>query len=119
MAVTEKTPSRWLIETLQNVVLINSEPLGEGEYDVLEDRLGAVKPKKPVKRFVKPTVSEIREYCTERNNNVDPEKFYDFYESKGWKIGKNTMKDWKAAVRTWEEKRPKSKLNLKERKIDA
>lgn len=54
------------------------------------------------KRFVKPTLSEIEQYCIERNNNVDAQHFYDHYESNGWKVGKNSMKDWKAAVRTWE-----------------
>ena len=60
----------------------------------------------PVKeaRFVKPSVDEVRAYCIERNNNIDAEAFINFYESKGWKIGKNAMKDWKAAVRTWEAK---------------
>jgi len=55
------------------------------------------------KPFNPPTVEEVREYCTERGNAVDPEAFIDFYESKGWMIGKNKMKDWKAAVRTWEQ----------------
>lgn len=55
--------------------------------------------------FVKPTVEEVRAYCQERNNNIDPERFVDFYEMKGWMIGKNKMKDWKAAVRTWEKRR--------------
>ena len=50
----------------------------------------------------KPSVEEIREYCELRKNQVDPETFFNFYESKGWMIGKNKMKDWKAAVRTWE-----------------
>ena len=54
------------------------------------------------KRFVPPTLDEIKDYCLERNNNVDPQRFYDFYEAKGWYVGKNKMKDWKAAVRTWE-----------------
>lgn len=48
------------------------------------------------------SVDEVREYCNERDNNVDPEKWYDYYASNGWKIGKNAMRDWKAAVRTWE-----------------
>jgi hypothetical protein len=48
-------------------------------------------------------VEEVRAYCTERGNSVDPEAFVDFYASKGWMIGKNKMKDWKAAVRTWEQ----------------
>lgn len=53
------------------------------------------------KRFVKPTIEEIRTYCIEIGANINPEQFYDYYESKGWMIGKNKMKDWKAAVRTW------------------
>ena len=54
------------------------------------------------KRFEKPTLSEIEQYCIERNNNVDAQHFYDYYESNGWKVGKNSMKNWQAAVRTWE-----------------
>ena len=54
------------------------------------------------KRFIPPTVDMVSEYCLERKNSVDPEEFVDFYTSKGWLIGKNKMKDWKAAVRTWE-----------------
>lgn len=54
------------------------------------------------KKFVKPSIEEIKEYCEKRNNGVDAEKFYDFYTSNGWRVGKNPMKDWKAAVRTWE-----------------
>ena len=55
--------------------------------------------------FVKPTVDEVSAYCKERNNGIDANDFVDFYESKGWMIGKNKMKDWKAAVRTWERSR--------------
>ena len=54
------------------------------------------------KTFCKPTIEEVKAYCKERNNSVDAEKFCDFYESKGWKVGKESMKDWKACVRTWE-----------------
>lgn len=57
------------------------------------------------KKFVPPSVDEVKEYCLERKNNVDPEAFVSFYESKGWMVGKNKMKDWKAAVRTWERSR--------------
>lgn len=53
-------------------------------------------------RFQKPSVEEIREYCESRNNNVDPDQFFNFYEGKGWMVGSNHMKDWKACVRTWE-----------------
>ena len=55
-------------------------------------------------RFIKPSVEEVAAYCRERGNAVDPEGFFDFYESKGWRIGKEPMKDWKAAVRTWEKR---------------
>jgi hypothetical protein len=58
------------------------------------------RPKRSV--FNKPTVDEIRAYCTDRNNRIDAQRFFDYYESKGWLIGKTPMKDWKAAVRTWE-----------------
>jgi len=54
------------------------------------------------KAFRPPTVEEVFEYCQERKNAVDPEKFVDYYTSNGWKVGKNALKDWKAAVRTWE-----------------
>lgn len=52
--------------------------------------------------FKKPTIEEIKQYCVERKNGISAEYFYDFYESKNWMIGKNKMKDWKAAIRTWE-----------------
>ena len=53
-------------------------------------------------RFTKPTIEEVQAYCQERNNNVDAQRWFDYYSSNGWKVGKNPMKDWKAAVRTWE-----------------
>ena len=53
-------------------------------------------------KFIKPTVEQIKQYCLKRKNKVDPEKFFDYYESKGWKVGKSSMKDWQAAVRNWE-----------------
>jgi len=62
---------------------------------------GTAVPKQP-KRFKPPSVDEVRAYCRERKNRVDAEKFVDYYTSNGWKVGKNSMKDWKASVRTWE-----------------
>jgi len=53
-------------------------------------------------RFCPPSVEEVRAYCLERKNQVDPERFFDFYTSKNWMIGKNKMKDWKASIRLWE-----------------
>jgi predicted phage replisome organizer len=55
-------------------------------------------------KFIPPSVEEVADYCFERGNTVNPETFVDFYSAKGWMLGKNKMKDWKAAVRTWERK---------------
>lgn len=77
-----------------------------------KDRLGkdSIEKEQTAKRFTPPTVEEVQAYCQERGNNIDPEQFVDFYASKGWKVGNNSMKDWKACVRTWE-KRGSSKNN--------
>ena len=60
------------------------------------------------KRFTPPTLQEVTDYCQERGNSVNPERFIDFYSSKGWKVGNQPMKDWKACVRTWEQREEKS-----------
>jgi len=60
------------------------------------------KKEKPRRNIIPPKLEWVKEYCQERKNNVDAEKFFDFYESKGWKVGKERMKDWEASVRTWE-----------------
>lgn len=86
--------------------------------DIVQDISEAKEPKKQ-KRFQKPTLQEIRDYCLERGNSIDPERFMDYYESNGWKVGKNPMKDWKAAVRTWEaneKKYSESKQTIKQNK---
>lgn len=60
---------------------------------------------KTTKKFKKPSLEEVKEYCQERNNNINAEHFIDYYDANGWKVGKNPMKDWKAAIRTWERNR--------------
>ena len=62
------------------------------------------------KNFKKPTLQEVKEYCDERSNGVDPRKFIDFYESKGWVVGRSPMKDWKACVRTWEKSKKETSV---------
>ena len=62
------------------------------------------------KRFTKPTLEEVQQYCKERNNTINAQHFIDFYESKGWKVGNQSMKDWKACVRTWENKEKKQPM---------
>jgi hypothetical protein len=64
-------------------------------------------------RFIPPSVDEVKAYCIERGNKIDPQYFVDFYASKGWKVGKEKMKDWKASVRTWE------KRNAEQRKANS
>ena len=80
------------------VTLCNTEIEIEKELDKEKD-----KSDKPTRtRFVPPTVEDVKAYCKERNNNVDAERFVNYYTSNGWMVGKNKMKDWKSAVRTWE-----------------
>ncbi|MBR6987175.1 MAG: phage replisome organizer N-terminal domain-containing protein [Clostridiales bacterium] len=67
------------------------------------------------KRFTPPSLEDVRSYCQERKNNVDAERFVSYYESVGWKVGKNPMKDWKACVRTWEQR---DKQTAQEKKKD-
>lgn len=59
------------------------------------------KPKHTSKRFIKPSIEEIKEYCSQNDLNIDCERFYDYYESNDWHVGKNKMKDWKATARNW------------------
>ena len=77
-------------------------------------------------KFTPPTLEDVKAYCKERQNNVDPVRWFDYYTSNGWKVGRNSMKDWKAAVRTWERsgynnpiKRPESPSTSEQSKIDA
>ena len=80
----------------------DSHATDKNRLDKNKNRLDKNKNSNTASRFTPPSLDEVRAYCEERGNNVDPERFIDFYESKGWMIGKNKMKDWKAAVRTWE-----------------
>lgn len=76
-----------------------------GKDSIGKDSEGECVREEKAKCFYPPTIDEVKQYCEERKNNIDPMAFIDFYSSKGWMIGKNRMKDWKAAVRTWERKR--------------
>ena len=89
-------------DALQNVT---PSVTNDNESKSIEKEIDIEKEKevyKPQKRFVKPTLDDVKAYCQERNNGVDAEKWYNHYSANGWKVGKNPMKDWKAAVRTWE-----------------
>ena len=77
-----------------NITSINSTSIDNNNYVIV---IGQKQ-----KKFVKPSLREISDYCKERNNDVNPERFLNYYEANGWKVGRNNMKDWKAAIRTWE-----------------
>jgi predicted phage replisome organizer len=94
----------------------------EIEIDIekeLKDIKNSVDKTTPTKRFTPPSIEEISLYCEERQNNVNAEKFHSFYEMKGWMVGKNKMKDWKAAIRTWEQDKDSKQVNGKYGVLDA
>lgn len=75
-----------------------------GKVSIGKESVGADKPPAP-SRFVPPDVEEVRTYCQERENGIDPVSFVDYYQARGWKYtGGQAMKDWRAAVRTWEKR---------------
>lgn len=78
----------------------------EGEYSIY-----AAEPHSP-SRFIPPDVNIVRDYCIEKGYNIQPERFVNYYTSIGWKIGKNPMKDWKAAVRSWNSKEHKKIIDI-------
>lgn len=79
------------------------------QVSIGKDRLGkeSTEEEKDQKRtrFAPPSVEEVQAYCQERNNGIDAQSFIDYYAARGWMVGKTKMKDWKAAVRTWENRR--------------
>ena len=96
---------RLTVDEPSTQVRLGKERLGKerlGEYVEPPAAAPAIDEPQKTKRFTPPTLEEVEAYCLERGNSVDPERFIDYYTSNGWKVGKNTMKDWKAAVRTWE-----------------
>lgn len=90
----------------------NKRTTDEQQMNTIQELKNEEKEKKESRaRFTPPTIEEVSCYCRERNNGVIPEKWHNHYSSKGWMVGKNKMKDWKAAVRTWE------KDNFDEQKV--
>lgn len=94
-------------------------PNDNGNENVNEnDNKKKKSPKEAV--FVKPAVDEIRAYCEARHNGIDAEQFYNFYEAKGWLLGKNKIKNWKCCVHTWERRQNAGKRqNLVEQDVDT
>lgn len=88
---------------------IDKNRIGKNNNTKKEKDVTNVTSEKKRQIFKPPSVEQVEEYCLERNNGIDAQSFVDFYGSKGWMIGKNKMKDWKAAVRTWERSRTREK----------
>ena len=89
-------------ECIHNVSELDTQVSIGKDRDSLELGKREEIPRKTASRFTPPTLEEVKSYCLERKNNVDAQRFIDYYSSNGWKVGKNPMKDWTAAVRTWE-----------------
>lgn len=114
----ETTPFAFTCELSKNTPSDDSIKTADsmGENGIMSATDALTMPKSNVyKRFTKPTVDEVRAYCEQRNNGIDPVRFVNFYESKDWMIGKNKMKDWKAAVRTWEQTNKKQQKQMQDR----
>lgn len=94
-----KQPAKQNVEQPAKDVLSTLPPI---QFNSSQSDPSQEPPKAPFGRFTKPTLEEVTAYCLERQNTVEPQGFLDFYDSKGWMIGKSPMKDWRAAVRTWE-----------------
>lgn len=84
------------------------------DKDIIRDRV-LEKESKKREYFKKPTLEEVKKYCLERKNKIVAENFIDYYESNGWRVGRNPMKDWKATIRTWE----RNNFNNKEKKQEV
>lgn len=88
-------------ESCEPMVSDDSEN-SESQSNPNQSKPNQSKPK--VRRFTPPSVDEVREYCSEKGYTFDPEAFVAFYESKGWKVGRNPMKSWQAACTTWQKR---------------
>ena len=101
--IKNSSPSLPDTERIQNGYSLETQVrLGKVSIELGKDSMGEKSERPTVKKFTPPSLQEVIEYCNERKNGVDPERWFNFYQAKGWMVGKNKMKDWKAAVRTWE-----------------
>lgn len=92
------------VKKLYNVKKPNANANVNANVNANEGERADKPPDTPPARFTRPTVDEVRAYCLERGNSVDAQRFCDFYASKGWRVGNQPMKDWRACVRTWEQR---------------
>lgn len=98
----------------------NNKRITTKQEERIENKEVVVMEKQPQqKKFIPPSVEEVKEFCKERNNGIDAERFWHYYNSKGWKIGKEPMKKWKSAVITWEKQDAKSTANNQDEHLQA
>lgn len=114
--VTLIKEQEYIEQDKDNIIPPISPQRGEQCNLFSENEYSGESKKKTRKRFSPPTIQEVEEYCKERNNGISAESFVAFYESKGWKVGNSPMKDWKAAIITWE-KRNSNNTNYGTRQI--
>ena len=115
--------NRLALQCNTTVTNCNTEKEKELEVDIQEDKdkeengakAAGSSENSSVKRFSRPSLEDVKAYCQERKNGIDAQGFIDFYTSKGWKVGNQPMKDWKACVRTWE--RRNASVNCQSTKI--
>ena len=105
--ISEKSPPEIEIELEKDI---------ETEKEI-DNKCASTKQKR--KRFVKPTISDIEQYCSEKNISINAQQFIDYYESNGWKVGRNSMKDWQATVRRWSSNNYGKKKNSKDNAINV
>ena len=88
-----------------------NESQSKGNHKPINNKKKKIIKKEKSTRFIPPDISDVTEYCDERNNGIDPQQFIDHYEANGWMRGKTRVKDWKACVRTWERSRKEKQAN--------
>ena len=101
---SKQTASKTEAKPKQSAREKEKEKEKEKEGEIEKEKEYECTPQTP-QRFIPPSASDVREYCLRQGYNIDPQEFVDFYASKNWMIGKNKMKDWQAAVRTWQRRR--------------
>lgn len=84
----------------KEIEMLKNNNIGENNTQQSENSVKSDKPKR--NKFVIPTVEDVQAYCDDRENNIDAQHFIDYYSARGWMLGKNHIKDWKACIRTWE-----------------
>ena len=109
-----------MVDTIQPTINVNdnvnvnvNDNDNVNGYSGKEVAVAPLAPKSPIKRFVKPTLLELQQYCQEARLHINCDAFLDYYEANGWKVGRDSMKDWRAAARNWARRQvPEKRSNI-------